>query len=146
MQVNEFWRERQELYGGEILHRTVARYLGSSGEDESRELSGLLFFTGKELVFEDFEKQEGFLGLLIRRNRPKYVKTILRTPVEDIVSVRRVSQRGASAKLKGDPAPVREITRLESFLSIAIHEVNLNSGSALYFELLDGAPLEKILP
>ena len=64
--VKIFWDERRKLYGGGIQFRSFARLLGGGG-DKGEDLSGLLYLVGEQLIFEDFEKEGGFLGLFMKK-------------------------------------------------------------------------------
>jgi len=142
-EANEFWNEKQEVYGGEVEYRSFCRLLGRTGGDE-RNLAGLIFRIGDNLVFEDFEKEGGMLGILIKRKTQKYEKSIVEMSIKEIASVRKVSQRGAQMKLAGAGGTVPTISPLTAFLGITIYEIALKNDELYYFEIMGKTSVEEI--
>lgn len=83
------------------------------------------------------------MGLLIKKPKEKYEKTLLEIPVESIRTIKRVTQRGAQRKLSGDSEPVKSISQFMAAVSVVIHEIILENGDHIYFEIMDKASLEK---
>ena len=143
-QTEAFWNERSKTYGGEIRFRSFVRLLGSSG-DGLRNLLGLLYLIGDRLIFEDFEKENGLLGLFMKKSKEKFEKTLIEIPIEKVRSIKKVSQRGAQRKLAGDPQPTKALSKFLAPLLMVVHEIILDDGTYFYFEIMTQTPLEDAL-
>lgn len=139
----EYWNEKEEIYGGEVEYRSFCRFLGRTGGDEQN-LAGLLFRIGDNFIFEDFEKEGGMLGIIMKRKTAKFEKTILDISIKEISSVRKVSQKGAQMKLAGASGTVPTISPLIAFLGITIYEFAMNDGELYYFEIMGKTSVEEV--
>jgi len=140
----EFWKEKETAYGGELRYRSFARYLGSTAAG-SRELSGLLFLVNDLLVFEDFEREAGMFGFLVKKKKTAYQKTVLEMSAPEIREIRQIAQGTASARMAGAPGPSKPLSGFMKFFSVVVYELNMNNGDSFYFEILDKGSLIQAL-
>lgn len=142
----EFWKEKEASYGGELRYRSFARYLGSTVSG-SHELSGLIFLVNDLLVFEDFEREAGMFGFLVKKKKNSYQKTVLEIPALEIQEIRQVAQGTASARMAGAPGPSKPLSGFMKFFSVVVYELNMNNGDCFYFEILDkGSLIQALYP
>ncbi|MDR1894776.1 MAG: hypothetical protein LBQ61_08870 [Spirochaetales bacterium] len=144
-QAQEYWNEKESLYGGRTEYRAFVRLLGSAPGGGS-ERAGLLFVIGGKVIFEDFERERGFWDILTSgKNRAPYQKTLLELKIEEIQSIVLVSQSQAKARISGRLPACRPVSGPEKIFSVIIHEVNMEGGTAWYFEILSTQGLKAFL-
>ena len=123
--------------GGKLEYRTYAQFLGKS-KDGTKNLGGLLFFVGDRLIFEDFERQNSSMMLLIRKKK-EYVKlkfSIASSEIERINLV-NLSQAVKVVKYGKDPKDLTVGSPLRRLIFRNITQILLKDGSAYYFEIFD---------
>ena len=140
----EFWKEKEDLYGGKIEFRSFARYLGNTVSG-SADLSGLLYLVNGRLIFEDFEKEPSMFGFLIKKKKSVYEKTLIEIPASEIRDLNQVSQGTSAGRMAGIPGPSQPISALARIFSVVVRELNMNDGNAYYFEILDKSSLAEAL-
>jgi len=143
-EAREFWQEKEAHYGGTLEYRSFCRFLGGTAEGAS-ELSGLLFLVNGKLIFEDFEREDGIFGFLIRRKKSAYKKTVMEMPVSDIRGLRQISQGTAQSRIAGLAGPSRPMSAAARFFSVVIHELEMADGNSLFFEIMDKSSLKDAL-
>ncbi len=138
--ADDFWKEKETEYNGKIEYKTFTRLVGTLNE-KKKELSGLLYIVDSKLVFEDFEKEGGFLGMLFKKSKSNYEKTIIIINLSDISGITQISQGTAAGRISGAPGPAKPISGFMKFFSIIVNEVLLLNGEGFYFEILDKTSL-----
>lgn len=63
-EVEEFKKEREEQFGGQIRFMSYARYLGEAGDGQVVNIGGILFIINDTIHFEDFESQNALMALM----------------------------------------------------------------------------------
>ena len=123
--------------GGQLEYRTYAQFLGKSGKG-TKNLGGLLFYVGDRLIFEDFERQNSSI-LLIMRKKKEYVKLKFQISTGDIerVNLVNLSQAIKVVKYGKDPKVFTEISALRRLIFRNVTQILLKDGSAYYFEIFD---------
>lgn len=139
----EFWEEKKQETGGEIIFKSFARFIGEKAKGPI-ELSGLLFATDERVYFEDFEKSS-MLDLFMKKTKKKYEKYTMNFLISDTSDLRKVSQSSASACINGEieeAVPQGAIMRL---FNSAVWEIRFSSGTSYFFELFEPAALAKLI-
>ena len=123
--------------GGKLEYRTYAQFSGKSGNG-IKNLGGLLFNVGDRLIFEDFERQNSSLSLLIRKKKD-YEKLKFQISVFDIKRINLVNLSQAIKVIKYNKVP-KDLTEISTFRRLLFRNVTqilLKDGSAYYFEIFD---------
>jgi hypothetical protein len=132
---DEFWRQTAAKRGGEIGFLTFATLLGRS-KDQLLDLPGLFYRVNETFWFEDFER-DNWLAKIIGGRR-KFEKTELSFSLQEVRMTQLVSRASASRCIAGAVAaeklvPVSAVGRI---LSTPIVQVSLESGAALFFDMI----------
>ncbi len=141
-ETNNFLRQLEEENGGKLTFRTYALYLGFSGEGV-KNLGGLFYSVNGRLIFEDFEKEGGLLGLLVKRKNA-YKKTKFSFPIEEITDVYTVTRSAALRSIQGGrlPSDIPPASKILKILSRTVTQIRLKDGKAYYFEMIDEKPFK----
>ncbi len=136
-EVNNFLRQLEEENGGKVTFRTYALYLGFSGEGV-KNLGGLFYMVDDRVIFEDFEKEGGLLGLLVKR-KSNYEKTKFSFPAGDIDNIFTVKRSSAVKSVQGriEPSRIQPASGFAKIIRRSVTQILLEDGRAYYFELLD---------
>ncbi len=139
----EFWAEKEQETGKEIIFRSFARFIGESGRGESG-LSGLLYATEDRVYFEDFEKSS-MLDIFMKKNKKKYDKFTMNFLISDAKEMRKVSESSASACINGSIEEARPQGALMGLFSSAAWEIKFKTGESYFFELFEPDALLKLI-
>ncbi|MBI9104118.1 MAG: hypothetical protein JEY99_17005 [Spirochaetales bacterium] len=143
-EADQFWQEKETEYNGKIRYKTFTRLIGTL-EEGTKELSGLLYIIDDKLIFEDFEKEGGLLGMFMKKKKSNWEKTTLVIPVSEITGVTEISQSTAAARISGQPGPSKPISGLTKLFSIIVNEVLAGDKKGYFFEVLDKSSLTKAI-
>lgn len=144
-EVQQYWKEKEHIYGGPVEYRAFARLLGSTRQG-SVDLAGLIFIASGQMVFEDFEKQPGFLNsLFFRKKAGTYKKTEFSIKTADIREIKIVSQTAAKAMIAGSLKETKPIAGIQKIVSVSVHEFVMDGGFSYFFEVLNKVGPETIL-
>lgn len=141
-ETNNILRQLEEENGGKLNFKTYALYLGFSGEG-AKNLGGLLYSVNGRMIFEDFEKEGGLLGLLVKR-KDTYKKTKFSFPIEEITDVYTVTRSAALRSIQDGrlPSDIPPASKILKILSRTVTQIRLKDGQAYYFEMIDEKPFK----
>jgi hypothetical protein len=141
----EFWKEREEQFGGTVEMQTFARFMGNSNT-EYQDLPGILYEINNMLVFEDFEKENWFLKLLQRES--DYEKTEFRIPLDEIEVIQNVAKGHAMDSINGsiDSREIPPITRFKQILFGSVTQILMKNGISYFFEILNDKEFYQKIP
>ncbi len=138
----EFWQEKEQETGKQILFKSFARFIGEAGKGLTN-LSGLLYSTDDRVYFEDFEKTS-FLDMLSKKKR-NYEKFTMNFLLSEAASIRKVSENSAIACIHGETEEARPVSRLGSLFGSTAWEIRFNDGNTYFFELFETAKLKELI-
>lgn len=136
--AEEFRKDREEQFGGEIGFLSYATLIGRPSSNELKNRGGILYQINDILHFEDFERSTGLMVLFNKKE--KYKKTEFSINISDISIVKNVREKdaisciqGGSKEEKVPPAP----TGILGILSKSVLQLILNEESSIFLDLLD---------
>ncbi|HAK45953.1 MAG TPA: hypothetical protein DCO79_08565 [Spirochaeta sp.] len=138
----EFWEEKKQETGKEILFKSFARFIGETAKGSS-ELSGLLYATEDRVYFEDFEKSS-MLDMFMKKKR-KYEKYTMNFLVPEVENMRKVSASSAAACINGELDDAKPQGAVMGLFNSPVWEIRFKSGTSYFFELFEPAALIKLL-
>jgi|WetSurMetagenome_2_1015567.scaffolds.fasta_scaffold509523_2 hypothetical protein len=141
---DEFWRRTGEKRGGTVGIFTFATFLGRSGA-ESLSLPGLMYTVGDMVWFEDFER-DNWLARIFGGKR-QFLQTEVGFPRSEVTSTRTVSRGTAYRCVRGGVTPeqARAMSPFLRVFSTPVLQVVMDSGQALYFEIMKLAEIKRFL-
>jgi hypothetical protein len=130
-----FWNEREKRFGGSVVYRTFAKFLGNSNT-QLYDLPGLLYHINDQLIFEDFEK-ENWLSKLVQRDSD-YEKTEFHLQLSAIERIQWIARSSAMDIIDGkkDGREEPPVSRIKKFLAGSVTQVLLTSGRSVFFEIV----------
>lgn len=137
----EFWEEKEQETGKEIIIKSFARFIGETGKGTNG-LSGLLFATDERVYFEDFEKSS-MLDLFTKKNKKKYQKFTMNFLISDASEMRKVSESSATACINGDINEAKPQGALAGLFNSPVWEIKFKDSSSYFFELFEPNELMK---
>lgn len=138
----EFWEEKKQETGKEILYKGFARFIGEASNGRS-DISGLMYATSERVYFEDFEKTS-MMDMFMKKKR-KYEKYTMNFLISDISDMREVSQSSAAACIEGDMDEGKPIGGLMKLFNTPAWEIKFRSANSYFFELFDAKELLSLL-
>lgn len=143
-EVELYWKEKEVRFGGKAEYKVFARFLGDTLRGPN-ELTGLIYIIAGQLVFEDFEKQPGFLASLIKKKKETYQKTEIILDIREIRDMKNVSQGSAKLRLAGNEKETEALTGIKKFFAVGIHQFTMAGGESYFFEILSKNGPEKTI-
>lgn len=137
-EVEEFKKEREEKFGGQIRFMSYARYLGKSEEGQLVNVGGILFIINDIIHFEDFESQSSLLALIGQKK--KYSKTEFSLELKDITIVKEIREKSADNCIHGMVREDEMMNAPRGFFALfakSVIQLMLNGYPSVFFDLLD---------
>ncbi|MBI9109246.1 MAG: hypothetical protein JEZ04_21045 [Spirochaetales bacterium] len=138
----EFWAEKEQETGKQIIIKSFARFIGEKGREKSG-LSGLLYATEDRVYFEDFEKSS-MLDIFMKKKN-KYDKFTMNFLLSDTSEMRKVSESSATACINGTIEEAKPMGAFTGLFSSSAWEVKFKTGESYFFELFEPGELMKLI-
>lgn len=136
--AEEFRKDREEQFGGEISFLSYATFLGSASSKELKNRGGIVYLINDVLHYEDFESSTGLL--LLFNQREKYIKTEFSVNMSDISIIKNVKDKDARSCIQGS-VNEHEIllagSGIFSFLSKSVLQVIVENRASIFLDFLD---------
>ncbi|MDC7124631.1 MAG: hypothetical protein PQJ46_03635 [Spirochaetales bacterium] len=139
----EFWKQKRDEIGKEIILKSFVRFIGESGKGQY-DLSGLLYASEERVYFEDFEKSSMF-DFLIKKSKKQYEKFTMNFLVSDTSEIRKVSESSAIACAEGAIEKAKKPGIIDSLLKSTIWEISFKDGYSYFFEIFESKELVKLI-
>lgn len=145
-EINNFWKEREERYGGKLEFQTYAALIGEAGSGKLNGRGGLCYIIADRVYFEDFEKQNALMAMFNRKDSD-YEKTELSFLLSDISSMKKVSEKWGKACIDDDSLSER-IPELKGFKAMFVRGywlIELKNRPSLIMEIMEDDGFRKFL-
>lgn len=137
-ETEQFRKDREEKYGGEIRFMTYATFIGEAGAGKKLNRGGILFVIKDQIYFEDFERQNTLMSLM--GVKEKYSKTEMNVSLENVSVIKEIKEKNASDCILGlvnenEILPLSN-NLLNLFSNRAI-QIQRNDSPSLFFDFLE---------
>ena len=141
-----FLNEIEQRRGGKITYRTFSTFYADS-DGNMRDYGVFLYMVDGVFWFQDFERENTFLGFRLSRRRDEdYVMFESSFSPLEVVSSRTVMKKAARNCATGhkDFSKLRKANPITGFLAETATEIKLQDGRTMYFQLMDKTVLKMI--
>jgi len=146
-QADRFWKEKEELLGGNIVFQTFATLVGEAASETENGRGGLCYIVNDRFYFEDFEKQNALMALFGRKDAD-YEKTEMSFPLEEVTVLQKVAEKDAKACIAGlqKENEILTLKGLKSLFSRGYWRFEFRDRASLFFEIMEEKKLFKHFP
>ena len=134
-----FLNDIEQRRGGSISFKTFSTFYADS-DGNVRDYGVFLYMVNGTFWFQDFERENTFLGFKLSRRRDEEYEMFESSfsPLE-VVSFRTVLKKAARKCATGfkDFAKLKKANPVIGLLAETVTEVKLENGRTLYFQLMD---------
>ncbi len=136
--AEEFRKDREEQFGGEISFLSYATFIGTASSQELKNRGGIMYLIKDVLHFEDFERSTGLMVLF--NQKEKYAKTEFSINLSEISLVKNIKEKDARSCIQGS-INEHEILLADSgifrFLSKSVLQVIVENQGSIFLDFLD---------
>ncbi len=146
-EIQAFWKEREERFGGSIRYHSYATLIGEAGSGEVNGRGGLCYIIKETFHFEDFEKYSAMMALFNRKDK-NYSKTEIALPLGQIQGLVKIPEKWGytyvSEGLKDGPIP--ELKGMAAWFRRGLWLLHLRDRPSLIMDIMAPEELRSLLP
>jgi hypothetical protein len=146
-EIEIFWKEREERFGGKVLFNTYATLMGECGSGKTNGRGGLLYVIADRVYFEDFERQSALMAMFNRKDS-NYEKTEISFLLSDISGFRKIAEKWGQACIS-DASLANSVPELKGFKKLFTRGftlIQIKDRPSLIMEIMEDTAFKKYIP